>query len=131
MGLWGGPRDGLVLGLEEEGARGSASWGQSRSGWVAETRETDIRPEPSHRLAHDPSGKPNNHSTESSEEPETRPIAVFGPGRLALHSCVRLAGSPLAALTFPQPYAFAISVRCVQTFSKALPYWPINSGTSL
>ena len=48
--------------------------------------------------------------------------------------------SPLIALSaaladfdvlgFAVRYAFASSARCAQTFSKALTYWPISSGTS-
>ena len=42
---------------------------QAGFGWVAETRETGKGPEPGHRLAREPSGKPSNPSIGKSDEP--------------------------------------------------------------
>jgi hypothetical protein len=49
---------------------GSTVWGAKLGfGWVAQARETGKGPEPGHRLARDPSGKPSNPSIAKSEEP--------------------------------------------------------------
>jgi len=63
----GGPREGPVQGWSN---RRLGYWGrQAGFGGVAETRATGKGPEPGHRLARDPSGKPSNHSIGKSHEP--------------------------------------------------------------
>ena len=61
------------------GAGGSAVWGQAGSGWATETRETGKRPEPGHRLARDPSGKPSNLRRKQRRTLSLPPSSEPGP----------------------------------------------------
>jgi hypothetical protein len=61
---------------------------------IAENRETGKKPEPGHRWARDPSGKPSNPSIGKSDEPGFGFVAVVGVMRFRPEGQPRMQAAP-------------------------------------